>query len=182
MQPTTTQDYILSNVRDKTKYRRSFGVTNAATVFLEIAFPILDEAGGRPVCIVALEPGCLSVFKDELLKMFPDEPRARRISRSIYPLGDFLLAHDYQPPPVDIDVLVHTLCHQKSLFGNRGDAAILERTGARAIWLDSGCCAMAGSFGFKSRPCRVVTQCRRVGPAARGSQTIHNHGDPDKWL
>jgi hypothetical protein len=45
MQPTTTQDYILSNVRDKTKYRRSLGVTNAATVFLEVVSPMLDEAG-----------------------------------------------------------------------------------------------------------------------------------------
>jgi FAD/FMN-containing dehydrogenase/Fe-S oxidoreductase len=115
---------------------------------IEVVFPMLDEAGGRPVSIVGLEPGCLSVFKDELLKLFPDDPRARRISQSAYLLGDFLLAHDYKPPPLDIDVLVHTHCHQKSLFGTRGDAAILERTGARAVWLDSGCCGMAGSFGF----------------------------------
>jgi hypothetical protein len=110
--------------------------------------PMLEGETDRPVGIVGLEPGCLSVFKDELPKLFPDDPRVQRISRSVFLLGDFLLAHDYKPPRLDADVLVHTHCHQRSLFGNRGDTAMLERAGARTTWLDSGCCGMAGSFGF----------------------------------
>jgi Fe-S oxidoreductase len=45
-------------------------------------------------------------------------------------------------------VLVHAHCHQKSLFGSNGERAILEAMGVQAEWLDSGCCGMAGSFGF----------------------------------
>ncbi|WP_024520436.1 FAD-binding and (Fe-S)-binding domain-containing protein [Bradyrhizobium sp. Tv2a-2] len=115
---------------------------------VDVLAPMLKLDGEGPVGIVGLEPGCLSVFKDELNKLFPDDPLAQRISRSVLLLGDFLLAHNYDPPSLDVDVLVHTHCHQKSLFGNRGDAAMLERAGARTIWLDSGCCGMAGSFGF----------------------------------
>jgi hypothetical protein len=115
---------------------------------VDVLSPTLEGETDRPVGIVGLEPGCLSVFKDELPKLFPDDFRAQRISRSVFLLGDFLLAHDYKPPRLDVDVLVHTHCHQKSLFGNRGDTAMLERAVARTAWLDSGCCGMAGSFGF----------------------------------
>ena len=45
-------------------------------------------------------------------------------------------------------LLVHAHCHQKSLFGTKGDMALLDSMGAEATWLDSGCCGMAGSFGF----------------------------------
>lgn len=115
---------------------------------IDVLSPMLEVDQERPAGIVGLEPGCLSVFKDELPKLFPDDPRAQRISQSVVLLGDFLLAHDYEPSPLDVEVLVHTHCHQNSLFGNRGDRAMLERVGARTTWLDSGCCGMAGSFGF----------------------------------
>jgi FAD/FMN-containing dehydrogenase/Fe-S oxidoreductase len=115
---------------------------------VDVLSSMLEAEGERPVGIVGLEPGCLSVFKDELPKFFPDESRAQQISRNVFLLGDFLLAHEYKPPPLDVDVLVHTHCHQKSLFGSRGDVAMLERAGVRTTWLDSGCCGMAGSFGF----------------------------------
>ncbi|MDB5796745.1 MAG: FAD/FMN-containing dehydrogenase [Paucimonas sp.] len=98
--------------------------------------------------VVGLEPGCMSVFKDELGKLFPDDPRAAALASRSWLLGDFLAAHDYQPPRFDVDVLVHTHCHQKSLFGNEGERKLLRQLGARANFIDSGCCGMAGSFGF----------------------------------
>ena len=45
-------------------------------------------------------------------------------------------------------VIVHGHCHQKSLFGMQGDTALLERLGVQWKLLDTGCCGMAGSFGF----------------------------------
>lgn len=53
-----------------------------------------------------------------------------------------------QPPRYEIDVLMHAHCHQKSLFQTKSDIRILELMGARVTALDSGCCGMAGSFGF----------------------------------
>ena len=116
---------------------------------------ILDAIGDQigadehsPIAVVGLEPGCMSVFKDELLKFFPDDPRAQLLSSSTYLLGDFLHEHGYTPPPLDCNVLVHSHCHQKSLFGTKGDVALLSALGAKANFIDSGCCGMAGSFGF----------------------------------
>ncbi|HSI56669.1 MAG TPA: FAD-linked oxidase C-terminal domain-containing protein [Ideonella sp.] len=115
---------------------------------LDIVGAQMADGDGAPVAVVGLEPGCMSVFKDELLKLFPDDPRARRLSESVWLLGDFLHANGYQPPRYEVDVLVHTHCHQKSLFGSQPDIELLQRMGARATALDSGCCGMAGSFGF----------------------------------
>jgi FAD/FMN-containing dehydrogenase/Fe-S oxidoreductase len=108
---------------------------------------LTDERAGV-VGVVGLEPGCMSVFKDELLKMFPDDPRARQLAANSWLLGDFLVSKNYRPPVFEVDVLVHAHCHQKSLFGTKGDQSLLEQMGARATFLDSGCCGMAGSFGF----------------------------------
>lgn len=115
---------------------------------LDVIDPDLTEEGADIAAVVGLEPGCMSVFKDELLKMFPDDPRAHRLAASTWLLSDFLVVQGYRPPVFEVDVLVHAHCHQKSLFGTKGDQALLEQMGARATFLDSGCCGMAGSFGF----------------------------------
>ena len=115
---------------------------------LEVIGRQMDGGGDHPVAVVGLEPGCMSVFKDELLKMFPGDPRAKRLAASTWLLGDFLHDRGYQPPRLEVDVLVHAHCHQKSLFGTKGEVALLNAMRARAVHLDSGCCGMAGSFGF----------------------------------
>lgn len=101
-----------------------------------------------PVALVGLEPGCLSVFKDEMLKLFPKDARAVQLAQRTTMLGDFLVKAGYRPPPMPVDVLVHGHCHQKSIFGTAGDTTLLDRMQARWRLLDSGCCGMAGSFGF----------------------------------
>jgi Fe-S oxidoreductase len=108
----------------------------------------LDVGGHGPVAVVGLEPGCMSVFKDELLKLFPDDPRAKRLSTLSTLLGDFLHGQGYQPPTHAVGVTIHTHCHQRSLFNSGADQALLSRMGATCTVLDSGCCGMAGSFGF----------------------------------
>lgn len=108
----------------------------------------LFEGPDAPIALVGLEPGCLSVFKDELLKFFPDDPRAIALSTRTKMFGDFLSEIDYRPPSYAVDVAVHAHCHQRALFGVKGEEALLTRMGARWRLLESGCCGMAGSFGF----------------------------------
>jgi FAD/FMN-containing dehydrogenase/Fe-S oxidoreductase len=129
-----------------------FGLLDAARARLaETMAELIDrlDVGGRgPIAVVGLEPGCLSVFKDELPKLFPDDPRARRLSDHTELLGDFLLRQGYRPPPYAANITIHTHCHQRSLFNSGADQALLSRMGATCTVLDSGCCGMAGSFGF----------------------------------
>jgi len=114
------------------------------------------EAG---VPMVVLEPSCWAAFKDELTNLMPDHPGARRVQQLTYRLADFLPQHakHYSPPRFPARALVHGHCHQKSL--NELDAKHLGQLHAERCLFDamgilkdipdSGCCGMAGAFGYE---------------------------------
>ena len=102
--------------------------------------------------IVMLEPSCASVFRDELLNFFPRDERAIRLSEQTVMLSELMTrpATQWQPPDLhDRRIVVHGHCHQKALMTMKGEMALLRSTGARVEHLDSGCCGMAGPFGFE---------------------------------
>ena len=107
-------------------------------------------AAGTP--IVVLEPSCLAVFRDELVNLFPNDEAALRLSRQTFLLGEFLRTQrpDAKAPRLDARVMLHGHCHHKALAKIQDDAAVLQATGAAVDVLDSGCCGMAGSFGFEA--------------------------------
>jgi FAD/FMN-containing dehydrogenase/Fe-S oxidoreductase len=102
--------------------------------------------------VVVLEPSCASVFRDELVNFFPGDPRARSLSSQTLLLSEFLArrAPDYQPPQLPgRRIVVQGHCHQKALMSMKDEMALLQATGAHVNLLDSGCCGMAGPFGFE---------------------------------
>jgi len=102
--------------------------------------------------IVVLEPSCLAVFRDELMNLFPDDEDAIRLSRQTFLLSEFLCrkVQGYRPPRLPGRVLLHGHCHHKALAKLDDEEAVLRATGADLETLDSGCCGMAGSFGFEA--------------------------------
>jgi Fe-S oxidoreductase len=109
---------------------------------------LADEiAAGTPV--VGLEPSCVSVFRDELCNLFPHDENARRLSRQTFLLSEFLVREGYQPPALARKAIVHGHCHQKSVLGMRDEETLLRQMGLELTMLDSGCCGMAGAFGFE---------------------------------
>jgi FAD/FMN-containing dehydrogenase/Fe-S oxidoreductase len=107
----------------------------------------IDE--GLP--IVVLEPSCASVFRDELLNLFPHHPRAQRLHDQVYLLGDFLqkFAPDAPLPKLDRKVLAHAHCHHKAVLGTEGERHLFDRLGVAYELPNNGCCGMAGAFGFE---------------------------------
>lgn len=129
-----------------------FGMLDLARRQLRDILTALEREIRSGVPVVGLEPACLSVFRDELLKFFPDDDLAQRLSRQTHLFGDFLANHaGWQPPQLGGTAIVHGHCHQKALFGMAGDLALLARLGVDAKLLDAGCCGMAGAFGFDPR-------------------------------
>ena len=109
---------------------------------------------GQP--FVFLEPSCASVFRDELLNFFPAHSehglRAQRLAEQTLLLSEVLVHHapHFAPPSLHgKKIVLHGHCHHKSLMKMTDEVAILRRSGAEVNLLDSGCCGMAGPFGFE---------------------------------
>ncbi len=104
---------------------------------------------GTPM--VVLEPSCASVFRDEMTNLLPKDEDAKRLRRQTYLLSEFLNNIDYRPPTLKRKAILHGHCHQKSLFGMKNEQKLLARMGLDAELLDSGCCGLAGSFGYEQQ-------------------------------
>jgi FAD/FMN-containing dehydrogenase/Fe-S oxidoreductase len=102
--------------------------------------------------VVALEPSCGAVFRDELLNMLPDDEDAKRLARLTCSLAEFLTRHaeDWPAPSLSRRALVHLHCHQRATADTACDTAVLDRLGVDFTVLDAGCCGLAGSFGYEA--------------------------------
>lgn len=125
-----------------------YGFVDDARALLNDVIDTLGEDIRAGVPLVGLEPGCLSVFKDELLKQLPGNAVAKQLSEQTLLFSDFVAQFDFDWPKLDVDVLVHGHCHQKALFGMNQETLLLERIGVQWRLLEAGCCGMAGSFGL----------------------------------
>ncbi len=100
--------------------------------------------------VVGVEPSCVAAFRDELPGLLPHDEHALRLSRQTLTLGELLIAVGYEPPRLERKALVHRHCHHEAVMGTSSERQLLEAMGLGLEVLDSGCCGMAGSFGFKS--------------------------------
>jgi FAD/FMN-containing dehydrogenase/Fe-S oxidoreductase len=128
-----------------------YGMLDLAKTLLREIIEALRPEIEAGTTIVALEPSCASVFKDELLNLYPNDRDARRLSDQVTMFGDFLASKtSWQPPRLNLKATVHAHCHHKSVLGTQADEQVLKRMGVDAHWLDDGCCGMAGAFGFEA--------------------------------
>ncbi|MFP5228772.1 MAG: FAD-binding and (Fe-S)-binding domain-containing protein [Acidobacteriota bacterium] len=151
-----------------------FGFLKEARAYLETILrdfaPQIDA--GLP--FIFLEPSCATVFRDELINFFPTDPRAQRLRDQTLLLSQFLVRHApaWQPPNLaDKKIVLHGHCHHKSAMKMTDEVDLLRRTGANVTLLDSGCCGMAGPFGFEDDKYEVSQALgeRVLLPAVRGA-------------
>ena len=128
-----------------------FGLLDQAKAQLQEIMQALQPQIEAGVPIIGLEPACVSVFKDELPNLFPDDAAARKLASQVVYFSDFL---EREPTiaakeTAALRVLVHGHCHHKAIIGMNAELALLKRLGVQAKMIDSGCCGMAGAFGFR---------------------------------
>jgi FAD/FMN-containing dehydrogenase/Fe-S oxidoreductase len=128
-----------------------FGFLDQARKYLLHVLEALAPQIDAGIPVVMLEPSCASVFTDELLNFFPRDPRAIRLSQQTVLLSAHLSRSPqwHSPQLPGRRILVHGHCHQKALMTMNDELALLRATGAHVDLLDSGCCGMAGPFGFE---------------------------------
>jgi len=112
-----------------------------------------DIRCGTPV--VGLEPSCVAVFRDELGDLFPHDQDAMRLKQQTYTLAEFLekKAKHFKIPSLQKKAIVHGHCHQKAIMKMDAEKELLKKMKLDYSILDSGCCGLAGYFGYeKGRP------------------------------
>jgi FAD/FMN-containing dehydrogenase/Fe-S oxidoreductase len=133
----------------------SKGLLPQVRALIQAQAPVLAARLADGLPLLGLEPSCLLALADEWPELVPG-PDTRRIAAAAA-LTDQWLAEQvkagccnlsFKPRPQSC--LVHGHCHQKALLGTGGTAAALRLIPELNVTvLDSGCCGMAGAFGFE---------------------------------
>nr|NIR51369.1 anaerobic glycerol-3-phosphate dehydrogenase subunit C [candidate division KSB1 bacterium]NIR72725.1 anaerobic glycerol-3-phosphate dehydrogenase subunit C [candidate division KSB1 bacterium]NIS26810.1 anaerobic glycerol-3-phosphate dehydrogenase subunit C [candidate division KSB1 bacterium]NIT73604.1 anaerobic glycerol-3-phosphate dehydrogenase subunit C [candidate division KSB1 bacterium]NIU27480.1 anaerobic glycerol-3-phosphate dehydrogenase subunit C [candidate division KSB1 bacterium] len=114
---------------------------------VEHLYPLVEQ--GAP--IVGCEPSCILTFRDEYPEMLNDS-RTKAIAENSFLIEEFLQrsGHDFSLKPAEKKYLLHGHCHMKALVGLKPTLNALSLIpNAEVEVVDSGCCGMAGAFGFE---------------------------------
>jgi FAD/FMN-containing dehydrogenase/Fe-S oxidoreductase len=129
----------------------------------------------RGVPIVGLEPSCLLTLRDETVELVRTED-ARAVARQSFLFEEFLVRERGRGLELSFGAkgkkaLLHGHCHQKALVGTAPTVAALRWAGFEVQEIDSGCCGMAGSFGFEREhyDISVALGNRRLAPAVKAA-------------
>jgi Fe-S oxidoreductase len=123
--------------------------------------------------IVVLEPSCASVFRDELLNLFPEDARARKLAQQTFLLSEFLQrkAPEFRWPRLERKALLHGHCHHKAVMKMTDEETAVRQMGMDYTVPAQGCCGMAGPFGFEKEKYEVSLAIGELEllPAVRSS-------------
>jgi len=129
----------------------------------------------RGVPIVGLEPSCLLTLRDETVDLVRTDD-ARAVARQSFLFEEFLVRERGRGLALSFGAtgrkaLLHGHCHQKALVGTGPTVAALRWAGFEVEEIDSGCCGMAGSFGFEREhyDISVTLGNRRLAPAVKAA-------------
>ncbi len=140
----------------------------------------LSEYARQGIPVVGCEPSCILTFRDEYPDLL-DDPRAEHLATQTFLIEEFLMGlHEWSALNLPFSngahsLLLHGHCHQKALIGSGPSLRILRLLpGAIVEEVDSGCCGMAGSFGYEKEhyDLSMAVGNRRLFPAvqAKGSE------------
>lgn len=128
----------------------------------------LDEFAKQGLPILCLEPSCASALRDDLPDLIDDAELGGRVASHIHMIDTFLADQGVELTTDHPDILLHGHCHQKALFGTaaiKKQFADMPETTCEEV--DSGCCGMAGSFGYEHHDLSEKIGEDRLFPAVR---------------
>jgi Fe-S oxidoreductase len=139
----------------------------------------LDTYIQQGLDVVVCEPSCCSALTDDLPDLIDDEPLGQRIKEHVMMIDEFI-AREIQERRLNCsfvspmkEILIHGHCHQKSLYGTTAMKRVLNTVpGISVQEIDSGCCGMAGSFGYEKEHYELSMQIGedRLFPAIRNRE------------
>jgi Fe-S oxidoreductase len=154
----------------------STGQVDTARKVLQRSLGVLGPWLEEGVPIVGLEPSCLAALRADAGELLPGDPAAIALSGSIRTFAEVLAGHKEELAGLvegrpSLRALVQVHCHQHADLGTDDDNAVLAALGIDAQVLDSGCCGLAGNWGFEKGHYEVSMACaeRVLLPAVRAA-------------
>ena len=149
----------------------SEGLVDAARENAKRNLDLLTPLVERGIPLVGLEPSCILTLRDDYQKLLPNDERVPKLAEATRLFEEALLELDAQLPLGEgAPVLLHGHCHQKALVGTGPTEEILALApGTEVTVVDSGCCGMAGFWGYEKGHYDVSMKMgeRRLFPAVR---------------
>ncbi len=109
---------------------------------------VLEPALAAGTPIVGLEPSCTAALRVDVPELVADD-RARRLADQVFTLPEFLDRADWAPPELPRGAIRQIHCHQHAVLGSAADERLFARMRLDSHTLRSGCCGLAGNFGFE---------------------------------
>jgi FAD/FMN-containing dehydrogenase/Fe-S oxidoreductase len=108
--------------------------------------------------LIGIEPSAILTFRDEYLRLADDKASAEALSKNVFTIEEFFKKeitankiHAEQFSAEDKQIKIHGHCHQKSLSSIEATFAMLNLPkNSKVTIYNSGCCGMAGSFGYEA--------------------------------
>ncbi|NMH95027.1 FAD-binding oxidoreductase [Pseudonocardia bannensis] len=153
----------------------STGQVDAARKVLLRSLRTIEPWLAAGVPVVGLEPSCTAALRADGPELLPGEPLAAALSTGVRTFAEVLAEHAGELPDAVVvagqKALVQVHCHQHADLGAEDDKAVLAALGVDADVLDSGCCGLAGNFGFEKGHYEVSMACaeRVLLPAVRAA-------------
>jgi FAD/FMN-containing dehydrogenase/Fe-S oxidoreductase len=107
--------------------------------------------------LIGIEPSAILTFRDEYIRLADDKSSAENIAKNTFTIEEFL-NNEHQKGAIDTSLFntnnkilkIHGHCHQKALSSTAASFNILNiPTNYSVTILSTGCCGMAGSFGYE---------------------------------
>ncbi len=133
----------------------------------------------RDVPVVGLEPSCVTAFSDDYRDLIPGED-TDAVGDNVKMLDEFL-AKEWTKGKLEpqkafhkngTPIMLHAHCQQKAVIGSSASKSVLEWLSENVHEVDSGCCGMAGSFGYNHFDVSMQIGEQRLFPAVR-----HHEGE-----
>jgi Fe-S oxidoreductase len=154
----------------------STGQVDAARRVLRRSLRTIEPWLAAGVPVVGLEPSCTAALRADGPELLPDEPLAAALSTGVRTFAEVLGEHVDELKAAStgpaVKALVQVHCHQHAELGTDDDRAVMAAIGVDAEVLDSGCCGLAGNFGFEKGHYEVSMACaeRVLLPAVRAAE------------
>ncbi len=144
----------------------SKGFLEQAKAIATINVDIFKELVTNEIPLVGIEPSAILTFRDEYIRLADDKSGAEQLAKNVFTIEEFF-KNEIEKGAIHSDqfiddlreIKIHGHCHQKSLSSVQATFAMLNIPKNNTVTIyNSGCCGMAGSFGYEKEHYEISMQ------------------------